>query len=697
MSRRFLSVYRLAGFLILLSLLISACQTAATPTLIRIPTVSPALPNTGMTPMVIIKNQSSDGTSVVVSDVVSKGPGWIAIHKQNADGTMGEPIGHEHVQDGDNRNVVVQIDPKQVTGTMYAMLHHDAGQVGVYEFPGPDTPATDANGIIIAPPFNWSKGASNAQLPTVVVSSQDAKSGVIKITDVISNGPGWIAIHVQNPDGSPGNQEIGFTHVNNGDNQNVQVTIDTSKITPVLFAMLHTDAGQLGSYEFPGPDVPQMVGGNMVVTPFYSSLALAANATMVMPNMQVTSPASSTQMPAGTMAATEMPAATQTMMPAQTVMPAQTMTPTQTTMPMPAATAVPTAAAPGMIMATAVPGMQPVVEVSNQQIANDTVTISRVVSNGPGWIVVYTSVNDQPGELIGYTAVKDGENKDVVVKVDASKATPNLFALLHQDAGQVGKFEFPGPDAPLMIGAQMIQKSFSTQLAAAPTSPGTQNSMVMVNDQVVRAGTVKIAQVYSHGPGWVGIHNQAPDGTIGPPIGDIHVQDGLNKDLIVKIDVSQATPVMYAMLHTDAGKIGIWEFPGPDVPVMLNNQMIAPSFKLLGGLPRSNTVINLGQSPGLAPFLVDGAGNTLYITFADTLGQSNCDAVCRTKWLPLIVTGRLSAGDGVSVGKLGIAFLPDGSRQVTYGGQPLYYYYADNLPGDIGGQGIDGQWFTSPP
>jgi predicted lipoprotein with Yx(FWY)xxD motif len=710
MSRIFFPFYRLAGSLLLVSLLLSACQAVPTPTLIHIPTVSPALPNTGMTPMVVVNNQSSDGTSVVINEVFSKGPGWIAIHKQNPDGSMGEPIGHEHVQDGDNRNVIVKIDPKQVTGTMYAMLHHDAGQVGVYEFPGPDTPATDANGIIISPPFTWSKGASNAQLPTVIVSSQDANSGVVKITDVISNGPGWIAIHIQNPDGTPGD-EIGYTHVNNGDNQNVQVTIDTTKITPVLFAMLHMDAGQIGAYEFPGPDGPQMVGGNMVAPVFYSSLALAAKSTMVMPNMGMTTPANATQTPSVAMAATEpmtetyntMPASTQTMLPAPTTLPAQTMlppqttAPTQTMIPMPAATAAPTAVAPGMIMATAMPGMQPVVEVSDQQVMSGTVTISRVVSNGPGWIVVYTSVNGQPGVPIGYTAVKDGENKNVVVKVDASKATPTLFALLHLDLGQVGKFEFPGPDAPLMLGVQMIQKSFSTQIAAATASPGVQNSMVMINDQVIRDGTVKIAQVYSHGPGWIGIHYQAPDGTIGPPIGDIHVLDGMNKDLIVKINVSQATPVMYAMLHTDAGKIGVWEFPGPDVPVMLNNQMVAPSFKILGGLPRDNTSINLGQSPGLAPFLVDGNGNTLYISFADTPGQSNCDAVCRMKWLPLIVTGRLTAGDGVNVGKLGIIFLADGSRQVTYGGQPLYYYYADNVPGDIGGQGIDGQWFTSPP
>jgi predicted lipoprotein with Yx(FWY)xxD motif len=151
------------------------------------------------------------------------------------------------------------------------------------------------------------------------------------------------------------------------------------------------------------------------------------------------------------------------------------------------------------------------------------------------------------------------------------------------------------------------------------------------------------------------------------------------------------------MLHSDQGHVGVWEFPGPDVPVMVNGQMVMPSFKVVAGLPSDNTVINIGQSPGLAPFLVDGQGNTLYISFADTPGKSNCDAVCQQKWLPLIVAGRLSVGNGVNLSKLGILILPDGSRQATYGGQPLYYYYADNAPGDVGGQGVDGMWFTTPP
>lgn len=35
-----------------------------------------------------------------------------------------------------------------------------------------------------------------------------------------------------------------------------------------------------------------------------------------------------------------------------------------------------------------------------------------------------------------------------------------------------------------------------------------------------------------------------------------------------------------------------------------------------------------------------------------------------------------------------------GAVQTTYGGWPLYYYVGDAAPGDVNGQGLDGQWFV---
>ena len=83
-----------------------------------------------------------------------------------------------------------------------------------------------------------------------------------------------------------------------------------------------------------------------------------------------------------------------------------------------------------------------------------------MVSDGPGWIVIHKEEGGGPGGVVGYAAVKDGENKDVIVKIDSYTATPKLFAMLHTGAGKVGTYEFPGPDLPVMLNGEMVNPSF---------------------------------------------------------------------------------------------------------------------------------------------------------------------------------------------------------------------------------------------
>jgi hypothetical protein len=62
------------------------------------------------------------------------------------------------VADGENDNVLVEIDASGATATLYAMLHIDAGEIGTWEFPGgPDTPAM-AGDQIVTPAFSVTDG-----------------------------------------------------------------------------------------------------------------------------------------------------------------------------------------------------------------------------------------------------------------------------------------------------------------------------------------------------------------------------------------------------------------------------------------------------------------------------------------------------------------------------------------------------------
>ncbi len=102
----------------------------------------------------------------------------------------------------------------------------------------------------------------------------------------------------------------------------------------------------------------------------------------------------------------------------------------------------------------------PGVLVTDQGIENDTVTVERVVSQGPGWLVIHADNNGAPGPDLGWSALKPGVNWNVRVRIDAAKATPYLWAMLHVDLGVAGKYEYPGPDVPVVIAGQVVMKEF---------------------------------------------------------------------------------------------------------------------------------------------------------------------------------------------------------------------------------------------
>jgi heme/copper-type cytochrome/quinol oxidase subunit 2 len=107
----------------------------------------------------------------------------------------------------------------------------------------------------------------------------------------------------------------------------------------------------------------------------------------------------------------------------------------------------------------------PSVDVDNQGVVDARVVIAKVVSSGPGWLVVHVQADGKPGPVIGYSAVRSGANLNVVVPVDAKRVTDKLYAMLHTDAGTVGVYEFPGPDAPVMAGGIMVNVPFAVSQA----------------------------------------------------------------------------------------------------------------------------------------------------------------------------------------------------------------------------------------
>jgi hypothetical protein len=104
---------------------------------------------------------------------------------------------------------------------------------------------------------------------------------------------------------------------------------------------------------------------------------------------------------------------------------------------------------------------------------------------------------------------------------------------------------------------------------------------ITVWDQSVADARVLIQDVTCGGAGWLVIHSQTNDGKVGPAIGFSAVCKGSNSPVVVAIDMRKATETLYGVLHADAGIVGVFEFPGADIPVMVGSDMVASSFKLM--------------------------------------------------------------------------------------------------------------------
>lgn len=89
-------------------------------------------------------------------------------------------------------------------------------------------------------------------------------------------------------------------------------------------------------------------------------------------------------------------------------------------------------------------------------------------------------------------------------------------------------------------------------------------------------------------------------------------------------------------------------------------------------------------------------GHTLYSLSVEKKGKFVCtqSSGCLTLWKPLLVP---SGGSVVGPVKLGSIKRPEGTRQVTYRGRPLYTFVEDKSPGKANGEGFKdvGTWHAA--
>jgi predicted lipoprotein with Yx(FWY)xxD motif len=83
--------------------------------------------------------------------------------------------------------------------------------------------------------------------------------------------------------------------------------------------------------------------------------------------------------------------------------------------------------------------------------------------------------------------------------------------------------------------------------------------------------------------------------------------------------------------------------------------------------------------------LITSSGRTLYSLSAETRGRFICTGSCTADWPPLTLRRGVQP---TGVRGLGTIRRPDGRRQVTYKGHPLYRFDDDRKKGDVKGEGF---------
>ena len=466
--------------------------------------------------------------------------------------------------------------------------------------------------------------------PSISVNDQVSLDGKVTIASVYSTGQGFVVIHIDN-NGQPG-RVAGFASVAPGWTYNLEVPFDATIATPVLYAMLHVDDGEVGKYEFDGQsglDAPVIVNGAIVSPAFDVNIIRAydqfitadqfvAAAVTVQVDGWLVIHSDKDGAPGPVLGEERVLAGTTT----DVAVPLQADGRTEVLWPMlhvdtgtageyefgtvqgadlPVVVRGVLAAAPFWTVPHVRVANQVIVPGDDQGTPKSSLEIESALSQGPGWVVIHVGKDGAPGPVAGFVAVTDGINTNLTVEdLNTSILTPILWPMLHIDDSTIGEYEFgtvPGADAPVVVdGAVLtfpINAAPSLVLKAQDPLPGELTGTIRVN----------VAEALSQGQGWLAIH-QNKDGQPGPVIGTALLHAGSNKNVLVEVDAAAAGDQVFPMLHYDTGTIGEYEFgtvQGADSPVFVGGNVVVAPLALTTAAPVETAPTAAPAEPTAAP------------------------------------------------------------------------------------------------
>ena len=107
--------------------------------------------------------------------------------------------------------------------------------------------------------------------------------------------------------------------------------------------------------------------------------------------------------------------------------------------------------------------------------------------------------------------------------------------------------------------------------------------------------------------------------------------------------------------------------------------------------PTTASDVSTVKNSKLGTILVSG-GSAVYTM---KTSKASCTAQCAKTWIPVLLPSGVmtaTAGSGADASKLGTMATSDGALQVTYGGQPLYWYSKDKGSSQAKGNNVSDKW-----
>lgn len=435
--------------------------------------------------------------------------------------------------------------------------------------------------------------------PTVIVSDQEiSDDGVLVIESVFMTEPGWVVLFAQPNSGDP--ISIGSTGVPAGNSQDVEVTVNPLDVTQTLLVTLHEDTGQIGTFEFPDADPPVQNDDENPSETFSVDINVtlpvieAADQDVVEDGLVLIETVLAVEPSWLVIHATDEGAIEQVLgstyveegLHNELVVPIQwrEATPELTailyedngrsrTLEIPGAD-LPILVGGGMVFNSFSVTLPPDIIVLDQPVVDGTITVERVISNGPSHIVVYYDDGDVPGLIIGSEFLEDGVNEQIVVDIIETAVTPQLFLFIHDDTTTGDNFDFPANDPPRLYNGRLPDPfGFST----TPGNYLITRDQVLIEDDDETAVLVPLAVVDV--PAWIAIHSQS-NGQVGEQVGLMQLAPGINRELNIVVDKTAITETLYAILYLDTGTIGQFE-EETDVALQRNRGIIQSPFILL--------------------------------------------------------------------------------------------------------------------